>query len=120
MKAIVIGAALATLAIGFARAESPAPSPQEHRPVCLWTYLIDHTKTVDPKTILFTMKNGDVWKNTLAQACNGLMFNGFEYVTHDGSICDNMQSIMVLRTHEVCLLGAFTRVPAEEPKPKAQ
>jgi len=108
MRTIVIAAALAMLGAGIARADPPAP--QEHHPVCLWTYQIDHTKTVDPKTIIFTMKNGDVWKNTLEGPCQGLMFNGFLYVTHDGSICENQQSIMVLRTHEVCLLGSFTKI----------
>ena len=113
MKAIVIGAAIAALAIGTALAD-PAPPPDKHEgPVCLWTYMIDHTKTVDRKTILFTMKNGDVWKNTLLQPCPGLMFHGFAYVTRDGSICDSMQSIMVLESHEVCQLGAFTKVPPE-------
>ena len=119
MKALFIAAALAGIGAGVARADPPAPPP-DHHPVCLWTYMIDHTHTVDPKTVLFTMKNGDVWKNTLPQACNGLTFNGFEYVTRDGSICDNMQSIMVLRTHEVCMLGAFTREMPAQPKPKGQ
>lgn len=114
MKAIVMGAALAVLAIGVARAEAVAPPPaQSSGHVCLWTYLIDHTQTVDPKTVIFHMKNGDEWRNTLTSPCRGLMFHGFAYVTRDGSICDNMQSIMVLESHQVCMLGAFT------PEPKA-
>lgn len=113
MKTIVIGLALAVLAAGAAYAQPPA---HEHAgPVCLWTYRIDHTKTVNPNTVLFYMKNGDVWKNTLSQPCRGLMFNGFAYITRDGSICDNMQSIIVLRSHEVCQLGAFTPVPRAKP-----
>jgi len=108
MKAIVLATALAMLAAGTARAETSAP-PGGH--VCLWTYLIDHTQTVDPRTIVFHMKNGDAWTNRLAVPCRGLMFHGFAYVTRDGSICDNMQSIMVLQTHEVCMLGAFTPAP---------
>ena len=113
MKAIVSGFAAALLAAGAACAQPTAPNSG---PVCLWTTQIDHTKTVDPSTLIFHMKNGDDWKNTLASPCRGLMLHGFAYVTRDGSICDNMQSIMVLETHEVCLLGAFTRMP---PKPAA-
>lgn len=112
MKPIFFGAALATLVIGVASAQPAPPPPAESSGhVCLWTYMIDHTRTVDPGTILFYMKNGDVWRNNLPQPCNGLSFHGFAYVTRDGSICDNAQSIMVLETHDVCMLGAFTREP---------
>lgn len=118
MKAIVSGLAAALLAAGAACAQPAAPA-QSGGHVCLWTYMIDHTKSLDPKTLIFNMKNGDEWKNTLKWACPGLSMHGFAYVTHDGSICDNMQSIMVLETHQVCMLGAFTRY-TEPPKPAAQ
>lgn len=110
MKALAIGSIVAALACGVAYAQ-PAKSeaPAKRAPsVCLRTYQIDHTSTPDTKTILFYMRGGKVWKNTLQLPCHGLKFYGFSYVTRDGQICSNMQSIMVLKTHEVCLLGDFT------------
>jgi hypothetical protein len=62
----------------------------------------------DAKTIIFYMKDGKAWKNTLWSRCSGLLFSGFAYVTRDGRICSNMQSIYVLNTHDVCVLGDFT------------
>ena len=114
MNKLATLAAGACLALSVAATAAAAPSddpylpPKDHNTVCLWTYRIDHTKYIRPRTLLFYMQGGKVWQNTLQNDCTGLDFNGFAYVTHDGEICSNMQSIMVLRTHEVCLLGAFT------------
>jgi len=115
---IAAGASIA-LSIGTsaaAAADAPAAAPNPNT-VCLWTYQIDHTHYIAPRTILFYMKGGTVWQNTLVNDCNGLSFNGFAYVTRDGQICSNMQSIIVLRTHQVCLLGQFTPYtpPAKAP-----
>ena len=90
-------------------ASTIAPAMASHGgSVCLHTYQIDRTKVVDAKTILFKMKDGKVWRNTLLQRCPGLLFDGFAYMTPDNEICGNQQSIRMLRTHEVCLLGPFT------------
>jgi len=102
-----------------AAADAPATAPINPNTVCLWTYLIDHTHFISPRTILFYMRNGKIWQNTLVNDCPGLNFYGFEYVTRDGQICSNMQSIHVLRTHEVCLLGAFTPYTPPEKAPPA-
>ena len=113
MKAVIIGALVAALAAGAAFAQpasDAAPAAESAKPnnVCLWTYLIDHTTIKDRgKAILFHMRNGKNWENTLKVPCPGLNFNGFAYITRNGSICSNMQAIYVLRTHEVCLLGDF-------------
>ena len=66
-------------------------------------------------TLDFRMKNGTVYRNTLRTPCPGLKFNGFVYKTHTGDICENMQTIRVLRSHEVCMLGAFTKLPPTQP-----
>lgn len=92
--------------------------PAVAAPVCLKTYLIDSTKVVDAKTLDFKMTDGTVYRNALRTSCSGLRFNGFVYVTHMDEICDNMQSIRVLETHEVCLLGAFTKLPPPSAQPK--
>ena len=129
MKAIAIGATIASLAIGAASAQATHPqgamagaaAAKEKPLVCLWTYLIDHTRTVDAKTLLFYMKDGKVWKNTLISRCPSLTFHGFAYITRDGQICSNQQVIYVLTTHEACMLGAFEPyvAPSKEGRPPA-
>jgi hypothetical protein len=86
-------------------------APATAAPVCLWTYMIDRTKVIDARTLDFRMRNGVVYRNALRTECQGLKFHGFVYVTHFDDICDNMQSIRVLESGEVCLLGAFTKLP---------
>jgi hypothetical protein len=82
----------------------PAPAN-----VCLQTIDIDRTSVPDAHTILFHMKDGRIWRNALVGACPELQFNGFEYVSQpDDEICGNLQSIRVLRSGAVCLLGPFT------------
>lgn len=116
MKSIVIGAMAASLAIGTAFAKDAAPAPAKPRQVCLQVSRIDNTHVVDKSTIIFRMTGGKLWKNDLRTPCSGLNFYGFAYVTRDGQIC-NTQPIMILRTHEVCMLGDF--VPYTPP-PKAK
>jgi hypothetical protein len=84
-------------------------------PVCLRTNLIQNTTIVDAKTIDFRMSDGTVYRNTLPSACEGLRFDGFVYRVRADEICDNTQSIRVLRSGQVCLLGAFSKLP---PPPK--
>lgn len=110
MKTLAICSLAAALACGTAfaqpaKSEAPVKRP---RSVCLWTYMIDHTKSPDPNTIIFYMRGGKAWKNTLQYPCRGLRFHGFAYVTRDGQICSNMQSIIVLESHDLCMLGDFT------------
>ena len=88
-----------------------AIAPASAAPICLWTYLIDRTKVVDSRTVDFRMRNGTVYRNVLRSQCSGLLFHGFVYVTHFDDICDNMQTIRVLESGEVCSLGAFKKLP---------
>jgi hypothetical protein len=102
MKQIATLAAL--LAIGAA---TIAPAAAEGT-VCLQTSRIDRTTVVNPKTILFRMIDGKVYRNTLRAPCLGLKFNGFAYVLHGtDTLCGNAQPIRVLNTGEVCMLGNF-------------
>jgi hypothetical protein len=80
-------------------------------PVCLQNRQIDHTSVPDAHTILFHMRNGVVWRNTLHGACPGLLFNGYVMNFRGGmdEVCGNMESLRVLKSNEVCLLGEFTR-----------
>lgn len=107
MKTILLAAAIAGLA-SAANAQGMGGQPAPANGVCLWTYNIDHTTTVDPSTVLFHMRNGEVWRNTLKGPCPGLKFHGFTYLTHSEQICSNGVPISVIATHEACSLGVFT------------
>jgi hypothetical protein len=105
--------ALSCVSTGGAFAQTPAGN------TCIRTTLIDHTKAPDDRTILFTMKNGAVYQSTLPANCPELSFNGFSYVaTPPDQICGNLQSIRVIRTGSVCLLGPLVQItPKAAPNP---
>jgi hypothetical protein len=111
MKILAAAGISAIFAVATADAQ-PAQPPAKPAPVCLnldfEPHHIDHTHAVDPNTLLFYMRDGTIWKNTLKTPCPGLMFHGFEVTTHVEEICSNAQSISVLETGEVCQLGEFT------------
>jgi hypothetical protein len=104
MKTLVSALTAAAIAAG-------AVAPAAAAPVCLTSYLIDHTSVQkDNQTILFYMKDGKVFANTLMSACPSLHFHGYVMNIPGGNetICSNQQSIRVLVTNEVCQMGAFT------------
>lgn len=96
---LILASAIATIA------------PAAAAPTCLYTYQIDRTKVVDAKTIDFRMRDGTVYRNVLQHSCTSLPFNGFVYTVRVDQICDNLQSIRVLQSNEVCVLGAFKKMP---------
>ena len=82
-------------------------------PICLMTRQIDSTTPRDNgKALMFRMKDGSVWRNDLRGQCPDLNFNGFVWSTANpgGTVCENEQTIHVLRSGEVCQLGNFTRL----------
>lgn len=99
MKTLILAAAALAIAAGTAQA-----APDQ---VCLTSYKIDHTKVVNPSTVLFYMKDGKVWQNDLPVPCSGLEFHGFVMVGHQDEFC-GMQGISVVQTHQACSLGRFT------------
>jgi hypothetical protein len=103
MKHLALAVCVAALSTAAASAQ-PAPPP-----ACLRTIDIDRTSVPDARTILFHMKGGQIWKNTLVADCPQLQFNGFLYdASPSGEICGNIQSIRVIHSGAVCLLGPFT------------
>lgn len=86
--------------------------------VCIRALDIDHTKAPDNRTILFYMKNGQVWSTTLTSYCPELSFNGFVYgPTPPDDICGNMQTIRVIRSGAICEMGPLVPVSARNPGP---
>jgi hypothetical protein len=85
-------------------------------PACLDASLVDSTGVLDDRTILFHMRNGTVWKNTLQRSCTSLKFRrGFSEVVRSGEICANKQIISVLGTRNTCQLGDFTLASRSSP-----
>ena len=79
---------------------------------CLQTFRVDYTDILDDRTILYHMKDGKVWRNSLPFACPSLKNEGgFAYAAESPDICSNEGSIRVLRSGIVCQLGAFTLEP---------
>jgi hypothetical protein len=112
MRTFVAAGFLAAIAAGPALAQNAAPDSHA-APVCIRPFdeptgSIDHTHVVDPRTILFYMKDGKVWKNTLPTPCPGLLYHGFSFLTRQDEVCSNAQGIRVIESGEVCQLGAFT------------
>jgi hypothetical protein len=80
--------------------------------VCINVSNIANTRN-DPagKFITFTMRDGKVWRNDLQNPCPDLKFNGFAW-TLEGTqqVCDHQESIRVLQSGEICVLGNFTDI----------
>ena len=81
--------------------------------VCLSTRDMKQTKPKDDgSAITFTMRDGSVWRNDLRGSCPDLRFNGFAWTIHDpaAQVCENEQTLRVLRSGEICQLGKFTQI----------
>jgi len=112
MKVITMLATILSMALA-------SVTPADAAPICLKTYLIRSTKVVNSNTIDLRITDGTVYRNELRSPCSGLNFNGFvyeKYETHINEICDNLQTVRVLRTRQVCMLGAFTKLPPPSTK----
>lgn len=113
MRTLAATAFLTAFLIAPALAQPAAPRPLGTAPVCLHPFdspddPIDHTHYGNARTLLFYMRDGKVWVNTLKTPCPGLAFHGFDFVTHQDEICSNAQAIRVIESGETCELGEFT------------
>jgi hypothetical protein len=103
-------AALLLTGVFAATAASAAPNK------CVRIRDIQSAKSDDGKILTFTMKDGTVLYNHLQGTCSQLKFNGFVWVVHGGEeVCENQQSLRVLQSGQVCVLGKF----GAPPPPKA-
>jgi len=86
--------------------------------ICLNSRDIVSTNSKDGRILVFTMKDGRVLRNHLQGACPDLRFNGFVWVLHgNNDICENMQTLRVLKSGEVCQLGKFDPPTMKTPAP---
>ena len=108
MKFLAAAATTALLSVLAASAAIAAPSPDGTGPngACIYSRDIDHTRAPDDRTIFFYMRDGKVFRSALPQPCSQLSFNGFSYspIPPD-EICGNLQTIRVIRTGNVCMMG---------------
>ena len=105
MKAII-----AILALTVAAA-SPAAAK-----MCVQSRDILGTNSKDGKLMTFRMRDGSTLVNHLQGICSDLKFDGFVWnVPATGEICENQQSLKVLRSGQTCLLGKFEVVKAKPP-----
>jgi hypothetical protein len=80
--------------------------------VCIKVSSIADTHN-DPagKFIIFTMRDGRVWRNDFPTPCPDLKFDGFAWTLQGTEqVCDRQESIRVVQSGEICALGNFTDV----------
>jgi hypothetical protein len=59
----------------------------------------------------FKMRDGTIWRNTLQGQCPDLKWNGFVWtIPGDTQVCEGGESLRVIHSGEVCLLGKFEKV----------
>lgn len=97
---------IATIAAAITLA---AISPASAANICVRSRDIDSATSKDGKLMTFRMRDGSVLVNHLQGVCSDLRFEGFVWVLRGGdeSICENQQSLKVLRSGQTCLLGKF-------------
>ena len=106
--AILAGSAFAVALSTSVPVSAQAPGAN----VCLNVTEIQTTQATDMRTIVYRMRNGDVWRNDLAFACPDLLnfsAGGYSQTLHTDWVCANKHTITT-QTGSVCRLGRFTRV----------
>jgi hypothetical protein len=85
-----------------------AVSPALAANTCVQVRDIDSATSKDGKLMTFRMKDGRVLVNHLQGVCSDLRYEGFVWtVRGTEDICENQQSLKVLRSGQICLLGKF-------------
>jgi hypothetical protein len=116
MRTPLIALAIGLVASGHALAHEPipetpteAPAEASAPPSCVSPRDIQSTTPISDREIVFRMRNGKIWKNTLSANCPGLKFEGgFSWTIRGDTVCANLQTIEVLRRGNACLLGEFS------------
>jgi hypothetical protein len=83
--------------------------------ICVQSRDILSTDSKDGKLMTFKMRDGSVLVNHLLGICSDLRFEGFVWVLRGGTddICENQQTLKVIRSGQTCLLGKFDVVKAK-------
>jgi hypothetical protein len=89
-----------------------AAPPASAAPVCLRTRDIVSADSTDGKLMTFKMRDGRVLVNHLQGICSDLRYEGFVWVLRSGDedICENQESLKVLQSGQICIVGKFDLV----------
>jgi hypothetical protein len=112
LKVLFGSALLASSALALSAAIPVQAQNTQGGNICLNVTEIRSSQAVDNRTIEYRMKDGKVWRNTLAAPCPELKsFSAGAYTQtlHTDYLCANTQQITV-QSGMVCRLGEFTRV----------
>lgn len=119
--AMVLAATLLALAGCSDDVDTTAEATPKGNGICLRTDDVDHTEIINDGAILFHMKAGKPYLNTLRYPCPSLtMEGGFTYETPAPEICSEAQTIRVLRSGNFCELGQFTPFEVSTPPAAAE
>lgn len=82
--------------------------------MCVQSRDILSTDSKDGKLMTFKMRDGSVLVNHLQGICSDLRYEGFTWVLRgNNDICENEQSLKVIRSGQTCLLGKFDVIKAK-------
>ncbi len=101
------------LILTFCLLAGGAEAQEQRNKICISTRDIVRSEPQDGgSSIVFTMRDGTVWRNDLHGRCGDLTFNGFVWILRnpDQTVCEDEQSLRVIRSGQVCQLGKFSRV----------
>lgn len=95
-------AALALAGVAFA-------VPASAKNMCIDSRDIVSSTSKDGRTMVFKMRDGRTLVNHLQGVCSDLKFNGFVWRLQSGDtqVCENTQSLQVIQSGQVCVLGKF-------------
>jgi hypothetical protein len=93
-------------------------APASAANTCVRARDIISTDSKDGKLMTFKMRDGRVLVNHLQGICSDLRFEGFVWsVPGTDDICENQQSLKVLRSGQICVLGKFDLVKDKRAAP---
>jgi len=76
--------------------------------MCVQSRDIQSTNSKDGKLLTFRMRDGRVFVNHLQGTCSDLRFEGFSWILRGtDDVCENQQSLRVLRSGQICILCKF-------------
>ena len=104
---------VAALLLASSASADAQPAAPRQANVCLNVSDIRRSEVPDDRTIIFHMRDGKVWRNSLKTVCPMLKTSPFTQVLRSGDLmCANQQIIRVMQTGNDCVLGEFTPVAA--------
>jgi hypothetical protein len=81
---------------------------QAPAPMCLEVANIRRTNAPDSQHLVFYMRDGKVWENTLPRTCAGLTSNSWTWVVRGPlRVCANTHRLRIFQNNVICAIGDF-------------